>query len=565
VTGGPTFCGPPVETEEGIGALTLPGLLAETAARHADREACCFHGPGGRVVLTYAELAGSVAAAARGLAAHGVGPGTRVGLLMGNRPEWVVAAFGVAAAGGVLVPLNTFYEPPELAYVCGHADVEVLVCQSRLAGHAYLDQLDALRPELPALRLVVALDPPDRRPGVLAWDAVVAAGRPGPAGTVGTTGPAGTAGSAGSAPLPPIGPDDPAVAIYTSGTTAHPKGVLHAHRAPARQSWRFARELDLDPDVRVWSAFPFFWTAGFCMVMGATLAAGGCLVLQERFEPGEALALLEAERVTTVHAWPHQSAELEDHPDWARRDLSSLRHVEAFSAWARHPTVRVDDTWSPRSAYGLTETFTIVSSWPARSPPAEREGHQGRILPGNRVRILDPATGEPLPAGTEGEIAVARPTLMLGYVKVPPEETFDAEGFFRTGDAGWVDEAGRLHWTGRADELIKTGGANVSPVEIEEVLLRHPGLKAAVAVGVPDPLLGQQVVVCAVPHEGVVVTEDDVRAFLRGRIAAYKIPRRVLFVDEADLSFTANRKIRAAALRELAAARLGRGRGPSAG
>jgi acyl-CoA synthetase (AMP-forming)/AMP-acid ligase II len=546
VSGPPTFCGPPAETEEGIGALTLPGLLAETAARHAGREACCFHGPGGRVSLTYAELAAQAGALARGLAARGVGPHDRVALLMGNRPEWVVAAFGVTATGAVLVPLNTYYEPPELAYVLGHSGVGVLVCQRDLAGHPWLDQVTAMRAELPALRTVVVLDPPPGRPDVVAWGEVVGVG------TADGTGGGGTAGGAA------VGPDDPAVAIYTSGTTAHPKGVLHAHRAPALQSWRFARELALDPTCRVWSAFPFFWTAGFCMVMGATLAAGGCLVLQERFEPGEALRLLEAERVTTPHAWPHQAAQLEDHPDWARRDLSSIRQAEAFGSFGRHPTVRLSDAWSPRSAYGLSETFTIVSSWPARSPPEEREGHQGRILPGNCVRIIDPDTGAALPAGAEGEIAVRGPTLMLGYVGVPPAATFDADGFFRTGDAGWVDEAGRLHWTGRADELIKTGGANVSPVEVEEALLRHPGLKAAVAVGVPDPLLGEVVVVCAVPHAGAAVGEDDVRAFLRGRLAGYKIPRHVLFVDEADLSFTGNRKIRARELRRLAAARLGR-------
>lgn len=537
----PTFCGPPAETEEGIGALTLPGLLAETAARHADREACCFWGPDGRTSLTYAELAARSHAVARGLAARDVGPGTRVALLMGNRPEWVTAAFGVTAAGGVLVPLNTYYEPPELAYVLAHSEAQVLVCQPGLAGHAWLDQIDAMRPDLPALRLLVVLDPPPHRRGLVSWDDLVAPGED------------------GGAALPPARPEDPAVAIYTSGTTARPKGVLHAHRAPALQSWRFARELGLDPTCRVWSAFPFFWTAGFCMVMGATLAAGACLVLQERFEPGEALRLLEVERVTTPHAWPHQAAQLEDHPDWARRNLSSIRQAEAFGSFGRHPAVRLADAWSPRSAYGLSETFTIVSSWPARSPPEEREGHQGRILPGNCVRIVDPDTGAALPAGAEGEIAVRGPTLMLGYVGVPPSETFDADGFFRTGDSGWVDEVGRLHWTGRADELIKTGGANVSPVEIEEALLRHPGLAAAVAVGVPDPLLGQVVVVCAVAHEGAQVSEADVREFLRGRLASYKIPRHVLFVDEADLSFTANRKIRARELRRLAAERLGMG------
>jgi acyl-CoA synthetase (AMP-forming)/AMP-acid ligase II len=295
------------------------------------------------------------------------------------------------------------------------------------------------------------------------------------------------------------------------------------------------------------------------MVMGATLAAGACLVLQEQFEPGPALRLLEAERVTCAHGWPHQLARLEEHPDWETTDLSSLRHVEAISPFARHKTVRVAAAWSPRAAYGLSETFTIVSSTPADAPDEDRAGHQGPILPGNAVRILDPETGEPQDAGDDGLIAVKGQTLMKGYLKVLPEECFDADGFFRTGDAGFVDEQGRLHWTGRTSELIKTGGANVSPVEVETALLAHPGLKAALVVGVPDPRLGDIVVVCAVARDGVALDEKDVRGFLRGRVAAYKLPRRVLFFAEEQLSLTANAKIRTEALRALALERIATG------
>jgi acyl-CoA synthetase (AMP-forming)/AMP-acid ligase II len=168
------------------------------------------------------------------------------------------------------------------------------------------------------------------------------------------------------------------------------------------------------------------------------------------------------------------------------------------------------------------------------------------------MRIIDPATGDALGVGQSGEIVVKGPTLMKGYVKAVPEDCFDADGFFVTGDAGFVDERGRLHWTGRTNDLIKTGGANVSPVEIEETLLRHPGLKAALAVGVPHPTLGEMVVVCAVAHDGHTVDEDDVRAFLRGRLASYKIPRRVVFVADGDLTLTGTAKIRTDELRVLA-------------
>jgi acyl-CoA synthetase (AMP-forming)/AMP-acid ligase II len=532
-----TFTGPPPDTEPGIGPLTLGGLLDEVCARHPSREAIAFCQPGAPPLrFTYAELATHSRRMAKALVAAGTDKGTRVALLMGNRPEWIFSVFGVALAGGVLVPVNTLFEPPEIAHVLAHSDSALLIHQQRLARHDYDQQIRLIESDLPYLRRRVGLATPSYDKFLAAGDDVSDAVLDARAGAV--------------------SPFDDALVIYTSGSTGVPKGVLHAHRAAALQSWRFAQQLCLDPSVRVWSAFPFFWTAGFCMIMGATLAAGGCLVLEELFEPGEALAIMETERVTSPHAWPHQLAALEEHPDWPRRDLSSLRHVISFTSLGRHPTVKVDDVWSPRAAYGLTETFTIVSSLPADTPPAQRDGHEGAILPGNAVRIVDRATGELQPRGMPGEITVKGPTLMKGYLKVAPEDVFDVDGFFPTGDAGFVDDDDMLHWAGRTNDLIKTGGANVSPVEIETELLRHPGLKTALAVGVAHDTLGEVVVVCAVAHPGRGVDEDDVRAFLRGRLASYKIPRHVLFFDDDDLVLTGNAKIRTEDLRRLAADRL---------
>jgi fatty-acyl-CoA synthase len=552
-----TFRGPSSDTEEGIGALTLSGFLLEVTRRHPEREALVFHEPGGAVVRwSYRELELEARRVGRAVLGTGAGKDSRVGILMGNRPEWVAAFYGVALAGAVAVPLNTYFEPPELDYVLRHSDAKLLLTQTRLLGHAYVDQLAELCPELagsapgalrstrfPHLRRVVALGLEARRGAVDLWDEFVGLGDD-------------VSDELLEASAAEVTPADHALIIYTSGTTAAPKGVLHPHRGPAIQSWRFAQQLRLDPTVRVWSAFPFFWSAGLVMVMGATLAAGGCLVLHEHFEPGEALQLLESERVTSPHAWAHQLAELEDHPDWPRADLSAIRHCEAFTSFGRHPSVHVEDAWSPRAAYGLSETCTIISSLPADTPPEIRDRSQGVILPGNLVRIVDRDGGDTLPVDAIGEITVKGTTLMLGYVKKLPEECFDDDGFFHTGDAGFVDGDGFLHWTGRMTDMIKTGGANVSPVELEETLLRHPGLKAALAVGVPDEKLGEMVVVCAAAHDGVSVDEDDVRGFLRGRVASYKIPRRVLFFDEAELSLTGNAKIRSDELRKLAMEKL---------
>ncbi len=551
------FRGPPAQSEPGIGALTMGGLLTDVVDRHADREALCFHEtgfheagfhetgtqhqpgparPGSVVRWSYTELGARARRFAKALTASGVGKGARVALLMGNRPEWVEAAFGVALAGGVLVPVNTLFEPPEIEHVLGHSDSAVLVYQERLAHHRYHEQIRAMVAGLPYLTTLACL-------GTGSYEDFLGAGD-----TVDD--------EVSAARASAVSPHDDALIVYTSGSTGKPKGVLHAHRAAALQSWRFTRHLCVDPSRRVWSAFPFFWTAGYCMVMGGTLAAGACLVLQELFEAGDALALLESERVTTPHAWPHQLAALESHPDYGRRDLSAVTQTDCFTSIGRHPSVRADDSFSPRAAYGLTETFTIISSTPADTPAALREGHEGTILPGNVVRIVDAATGREQPAGSPGEIRVKGPTLMKGYVKVAPEDVFDSEGFFATGDAGFVDDEGRLHWVGRSSDMIKTGGANVSPVEIDNELLRHPGLHSALAVGVPHPTLGEIVVVCAVAQPGCDVDEDAVREFLRGRIASYKMPRKVLFFAEDELTLTGNAKIRADELRTLAVQRL---------
>ena len=547
-----TFEGPPASSEGDPGPYTLGAFLRDAVARNGPREALVFYEDGTRISWSYRDLEDQAARVARALMANGLEKGERVALLMGNRPEWVASAFGIALAGGVLVPVNTYLEETELSYVLGHSDASMLLMQHSLAGHAYAETISKIIDELPTLRLTTSLGVVRSVDRIQAWDAFVTSSD--------LTTPADLDARAAS-----IAPTDDAVIIYTSGTTAVPKGVLSAHAPPCLQSRRFVRHLCLDGDVRAWSAFPLFWTAGLAMVMGSTIAAGGCLVLQETFSPGEALELLGSERVTTPHAWPHQLAELEQHPDWSGTDLSALRHIESFSSFGRHPSVRIaEDAWSPRAAYGLTETFTIITSIPSDAPPEIRDRAQGKILPGNAIRILHPDTGAPQPAGVEGEITVSGTTLMKGYVKVPRKETLDADGFFRTGDAGFVDDDGFLHWTGRTTDLIKTGGANVSPVEIETELLHHPLLKAAGAIGVPHDTLGQMVVVVAVAQDGSSVDEDNVRTFLRGRLASYKIPRRVIFVQERELTLTGNQKIRPEDLRALAGAKIAKESGSPA-
>lgn len=236
-------------------------------------------------------------------------------------------------------------------------------------------------------------------------------------------------------------------------------------------------------------------------------------------------------------------------------DLSAIRFADLTTSVARHPTVST--TWSePGSAYGNTETFTITTCFPANTPPQVTAGSSGAALPGVTVEIVDALTGVVVPRGERGEICVKSPTLMLGYLGQPLDETLDAEGFFHTGDGGHLDAVGRLFWEGRLTDIIKTGGANVSPLEVDEALVGHPGIKVTRTVGVPHATLGESVTTCVVPHEGAVLEPEKIRAFLQERLASYKVPRHVLFFRDEELALTGSAKIKTSDLRELAAERL---------
>ncbi len=323
--------------------------------------------------------------------------------------------------------------------------------------------------------------------------------------------------------------------------------------------------MGLRSDDRVFTAQPFFWTAGIAMSLGATLAAGACLLLQETFEPAGALEIIERERATVITAFPHQEKAMGDHPSAAARDLTSIRLSRFSSPLARLAGIE-KDAWGVDASYGLSETFTIAAMLPADTPSEIRRASSGLPLPGIEIVIVDPESGARVPAGTHGEIAVRGVTLMRGYYKVESAHVFDPEGFFRTQDGGSLDASGHLHWTGRLSGLIKTGGANVSPVELESVLAAYPGLRVAAAVGVPHPTLGEVVVLCAVPVASVREPDEAaIQAFVRERLAPYKVPRRVLLFSTEEFSYTANQKVQQGPLRDAALRRLAAERAEIAG
>lgn len=544
--------------EEPLGALTLGGFLREVCADNADKEALVFHPPSGPVTrLTYAQVWAESFAVAQRLVARGVTKETRVGLLATNTPEWITAMFGIALAGGTCVALSTFATASELEYQLRAGDVSLLIFERSVLGRDFGLELLELCPELaqarsevqstrlPFLRRAVCIGEAAPAGAFELWSDMLRVGPSAPAALV-------------EAIASEIAPTDRGLLFFSSGSTAKPKAIMHTHRAAAIQCWRWRHIFAIDPNVRTWSANGFFWSGNFAMAIGATFAAGGCLVLQRTFAPGEALRLMQSERVSLPLAWPHQWARLVDDPAYREVDLSALRYVGETSPLRAHPSVK--SHWQePMSAYGNTETFTLNTAHPSGTPQAVVQGNHGVPLPGNTVRIVEPVSGRLLQRGEVGEIAVKGPTLMLGYLRVPPEQTFDDEGFFRTGDGGFVDDEGRLHWQGRLNDIIKTGGANVSPLEIDAVLAECPGVKIAATVGVPHDTLGEMVVACVVRDADTELDETHVREFLSKRLSSYKVPRRVVFLAASDLTLTASNKVKTAPLRELAARRLAAG------
>ena len=554
-----------LQDEPGIGALTIPGYLREVTSRYGEREALVMHTPQGVVRWSYATLWQKSVEVARALIACGVGKDSRVGILMTNRPEYLSALFGTAMAGGVSVALSTFSTAAELEQLLGVSGCSMLLFDGRVLKKDFGAVLADLEPQIrsaapgqlqsakfPYLRHLVRLDAVtgieagSAEGGIQAscfepWNDFLAKA-------------AGVSDAVVEARAAAVAPADAGGLFFSSGTTSLPKGILHAQRAFAIQWWRWPRVMSVQGAVRTWTGNGFFWSGNVAMVVGVALSTGGAVVLQPYFEAETALKLMEAERVSFLTGRPHQWARLQAAANWSTADLSSLHYITNAALLLTHPTVNTD--WQLPMSFGTTETMTILTSCAADASAEQHPGSAGVPLAGNILKIIDPLTGSLVPCGQRGEICIKGPTLMLGYIGKAIEDTFDDEGYYRTGDGGYVDEVGRLYWEGRLTEIIKTGGANVSPLEIDAVLALYPGVRRAQTVGVPHETLGEMVVACVVAHDGVELQEAAIRGFLKEQLASYKVPRRVLFLRDDELAVTGNGKVKTGDLRQYATKRL---------
>lgn len=555
----------PLSEEPGMGALSLPGYLKEVTDRYADSEAVVMHSGDGVERWSYSELWQRSMAVASSLIELGVGKGSRVGILMTNRPEYVSALFGTAMAGGSFVVLSTFSTAAELEYLLEASSISVLIYEDQVLSKDFTAMLCQLEPALervkagrlrsakfPYLQHLVPLRGVTAQgacekdsagvSGLLPWDAFLQCGQD-------------IAEEVVECRSKTVYPSDPGGLFFSSGTTSVPKAILQSQRAFVIQFWRWPRLWTLDEPARCWTGNGFFWAGPMTIVIGNAFSTGGALILQPLFDADQALELIKAERVTLMNGRPHQWARMQAAPGWATADFSSLRNITKGEIILAHPTADTD--WEMPNAFGTTETVSILSSCVAGDDKNKDPSNFGQILPGNIIKIVDPLSGEIVPLGESGEVCVKGPTLMMGYVGKSPDEVFDDQGFYRTGDGGYIDAEGYLFWQGRLNDIIKTGGANVSPQEIDSAIAACPGVKRTQTIGVPHETLSEMVVACIVPVDGLELEEQTVINFVKQRLASYKVPRKVLFFTEEDYPLTGNEKVKAGELRELACKRLG--------
>jgi fatty-acyl-CoA synthase len=526
-------------------ATSYAELARACARRHPDAEALVF--PDAR--RTYAELLSRSEQRATELSALGVRRGDHVGALMPNAPEMVELLIAANLVGATLVPINTRFKARELRHVITDARLKVLFTTDVIDEHVNFKTLlhEALPgladadidasattwldlPDAPALH-AIALTSDRSAPGFLTRGdlARLAEGRPAPR------------------PDDAARADDTAVILYTSGTTASPKGCMLSNRAMMLDAEGIAQRFAIPAGERWWDPLPMFH-AGALMLMSGCFVAGATFVSMPRFDAELALSQIVQERASVIYSlFPTITLTLMNHPRFAELDREQLRLV--VNVAPDDVQRRIQAAFAPAilmSAYGITELCGTVIFTELDDPLEARVTTCGRPLPGFEVRVVDPETGAPLPAGQRGELVGRGPSRFDGYF-ANPEQTrlaIDDEGYFHTGDLCSIDADGRVLFHGRIKDMLKVGGENVAAVEIESFLATHPAIKLAQVVGVPDDRLLEVPAAFVELNPGAELTEAEVIAYCTGKIAGFKVPRHVRFTDAWPMSATKIQKFR---------------------
>jgi fatty-acyl-CoA synthase len=539
--------------------------LAEIAVRFPERQAVVSVHQGRR--LGYRELISQADRVARGLLALGFRKGDRVGIWSTNNIEWLLLQLATARIGAILVNINPAYRVPELAYALKKSEVQGLFLIPRFRRSDYLAMLAELVPELerlspgevtdaelPDLRWVVLYDPADPErthsplKGLLAWQDLLAAAEPVTRNEL-------------DAATATLDPDDPINIQYTSGTTGFPKAVVLTHHNILNNAWFSALAMGFTEHDRLAVPVPFYHCFGMVLANLLCLSVGACIVLPcEHFDPAAVLHAIDDERCTAVHGVPTMFIAQLEHPDFAAADLSSLR--TGIIAGAPCPPAlmqRVMNEMHCREiliGYGETEASPLTHLTLPDDSLERRTETVGHNLPHQEVKIARLEDGRTVPLGEIGEVCFRGYHVMRGYYGDPgaTAEAIDTAGWLHSGDLGRMDAEGYVEITGRLKEMIIRGGENIYPREVEEVIFTHPKVALVAVFGVPDAFYGEEVAAWIQTHEGEDLTEEEMRDYCRERLAHFKVPKHIRFVDEFPMTVTG--KLQKFRMREVEAALL---------
>jgi fatty-acyl-CoA synthase len=538
-TSGLSYASGPADVE--LLEETIGDNLRRVAAANPDAEALVACHQGTR--LTYAELDGAVDELAAGLIDIGLAVGDRVGIWSPNCVEWVLLQYATARAGVILVTVNPAYRTSELEYVLRQSGCRVLVAATEFKTSDYRAMVAEVSPGLDALEQTIHLGDP-------AWDELFARGR-----------------AAGTAAVRErekgLRAEQPINIQYTSGTTGFPKGATLSHRNILNNGFFVGERCGYTSADRVCIPVPFYHCFGMVLGNLACTTHGACMVVPEAaFDPRATLAAVEAERCTSLYGVPTMFIGELEHPEFERFDLASLR--TGIMAGSPCPVEVMKQVVSRMHmdevtiCYGMTETSPVSTQTEVTDTLDQRVSTVGRVHPHVEVKVIDPATGATVARGEPGELCTRGYSVMTGYWEDPARtaEAIDADGWMHTGDLATMDVDGFVNIVGRSKDMIIRGGENVYPREIEEFLYGHPAVADVQVVGVPDPRYGEEILACVKLREGGdALSDEDVREFCRGRIAHYKVPRYVLFVD--DFPMTVTGKVQKFLLRERSVEILG--------
>jgi fatty-acyl-CoA synthase len=536
-----------------VDGLTMPQVLRHTADRYPDHDALAFPALGLR--LSYREFSEQVDLAARGLLALGIQSGEHVAIWATNVPEWIVLQFATARIGAVLVNINPAYRPFELKYVLNQSDSVALFLVAKFKSSDYFAMLTEVCPELasaepgklhspefPKLRWVVALEE-QAPPGGIRWEEMLRRATKRPATVLEVI----------DAHLRP----EQAINIqYTSGTTGFPKAAMLSHRNLLLNGYYAGVCQALTAEDRVCIPVPLYHCFGCVLGTITSVVFGAAMIIPaESFDAVATLEAIEKERATALYGVPTMFiAQLQD-PSLAGRDLSSLRTgVMAGSPCPIEVMRQVIDRLGAREVtigYGLTEASPLITQSRSTDPLELRVETVGRALPGVEVKIVDPGTGNTLVDNEQGELCARGHGIMLGYYHNPEatHAAVDPDGWLHSGDLAVRLPNGYFRITGRIKDMVIRGGENIYPREIEEFLFTHPAVEQAAVVGVPDTKYGEELCAWVKLKTGCVCAEDEIRAYCKGKLAYFKVPRYVKFVESFPQTVTG--KIQKFKIREL--------------